>query len=280
MATIAGLPPEILIEVMKLCNPLDDIYAPINASPIFLRLFIVHREHLLKSTVNRLQHDFSKSKEPRFLRNSILALRLRCRHRENVTSKETEIANNYISQNLCSGFELSTSTELSLLCGFSRLLTEALWIMKYCASEAWYAMYFYSEYGVTIGYDDGSIPSDNERWQIVQAAIHFEAYCNMFFSNGKALFKRNEAKREHFFSVSFQDGVLKSGIHCIARSIFNLYVDIWDNVIYHLPDWAPSSCSKYGGVWLYGNAMSKGSANTQSLKRISLYTFSHPKASA
>lgn len=38
IATIAGLPREILIEVMKLCNPLDDIYALINALPSVTRI--------------------------------------------------------------------------------------------------------------------------------------------------------------------------------------------------------------------------------------------------
>lgn len=85
----------------------------------------------------------------------------------------------------------------------------------------------------------------------MQAAMHYDAYCKMFFLKGKALFKRSEAKRERFFAASFQDGIFKSGVHCIARSVFNIYMGIWFDVSYHLPTWAPSACSKHKSVSLH-----------------------------
>lgn len=137
MTYIANLSPEIILEIMKLLD-LHDICTVIKTSPLFLQDLVTQRYQLLNSTVNDLKNRFLDYESPMCLS----ALRLRCRQPTNAppTNSEVREAEQTSLRLFChrrSKFELSITTELSLLCNAHRLLVEAEWIVESYAPQAW-----------------------------------------------------------------------------------------------------------------------------------------------
>ncbi|KAI6775954.1 hypothetical protein HG530_002712 [Fusarium avenaceum] len=188
MTHIANLSPEIILEIMKLLD-LHDICTLIKTSPLFLRHFIAHRHQLLNSTGNDLRDRFLGYKSPMCLS----ALRLRCRQPIDAPSTisevhEAEQTSLRLYRHRNSGLELSKSTALSLLCNARQLLIELEWIVGSYAPQAWYEM---KDSEIRRPETQALVLSDTERRRFIQAAIHFETYCQIFFLHEKILFKRN-----------------------------------------------------------------------------------------
>ncbi|KAM0187006.1 hypothetical protein ACHAPQ_011887 [Fusarium lateritium] len=222
MTHIAHLSPEIILEIIKLLD-LRDISTLIRTSPQFLQHVITHRHQLFNSTVNDLKHRFLGYESPMCLS----ALRLRSREPTNTPSTPSELRKAeeaslrlYCHQN--SKLELSTATELSLLLRIRQLLVEVEWVVDSYAPQAWYNMQN-SEIGEPG--TDALILSDNERRRFIQAVIHYETYCRMFFLREKILFKRNSSIREAFFKASRGNGIKQgASFYSITYYIFDQYL--------------------------------------------------------
>ncbi|KAH7235600.1 hypothetical protein BKA59DRAFT_444687 [Fusarium tricinctum] len=226
MTHIAHLSPEIILEIMKLLD-LHDICTLIKTSPLFLRHFVTHRNQLLSSTVNDLKHRFLGYESPMCLS----ALRLRCRQTINAPSANSEVREAeraslrlYCHQN--SRLVLSKTTALSLLCNARQLLVELEWIVESYAPQAWYEM---QDSEIRRPETQALVLSDTERRRFIQAAIHFETYCRIFFRHEKILFKRNASVRQAFFNASHKDGIKKGAFYSIAYYIFDQYLTMISN---------------------------------------------------
>jgi hypothetical protein len=159
------------------------------------------------------------------------ALRLRCRQPTNAPSTNSELRKAeqdslrlYCHQN--SKLELFTTSELSLLCSARQLLIEAEWIVDSYAPQAWDVMQ-----DVESGRPekDALVLSDKERRRFIQAAIHFETYCRMFFLHEKILFKRNRSIRREFFNASYEGGIDQGKFYSITYYIFDQYLTMISN---------------------------------------------------
>lgn len=226
MTHIANLSPEIILEIMKLLD-LHDICTLIKTSPLFLRHFVAHRHQLLNSTGNDLRNRFLGYESPMCLS----ALRLRCKQPTNAPSTisevhEAEQTSLRLYRHRNSGLELSETTPLSLLCNARQLLIELEWIMESYAPQAWYEM---QDSEIRRPETQALFLSDTERRRFIQAAIHFETYCQMFFLHEKILFKRNASVRQAFFNASHKEGIKEGAFYSIAYYIFDQYLSMISN---------------------------------------------------
>ncbi|KAL6925366.1 hypothetical protein FSST1_002640 [Fusarium sambucinum] len=217
MTSLHCLSPEIIIEIMMMLG-FHDLENVIETSPLFLQHFLAHRHQILKVSVNNLNN--SNNLSPMF----ISALWLRSREPKTpVTKSEVQDAEQtslrlYRRQSL----ELSTSSKLSLLSGAYQLLVEAEWIADSYAPQAWAEMQRDAEPYEQL--QDFQVMSANEKRRLVEAALHFETYCRMFFVNAKILFKRNESIRQRFFQAS--SCVKHTAFYSIAYYVFDQYLSM------------------------------------------------------
>ncbi|KAH7179011.1 uncharacterized protein B0J16DRAFT_322500 [Fusarium flagelliforme] len=240
MATIDSLPPEILIEIMKECD-LHDVAALMKSSPLFLHLFSVHREHLLTSVVDVLRPDYPDCEPHLSLCMSTLASRIRCQKRLDATTEEAEAVNDHLWDHRDLELDLSTSTYPPILRNISRLHTEAKFVAGYYACACWRSLYRHYKLKFP-AFTPATWPktlwlSQTERWRFVQTAIHYDAFCQMFFLNGEVLFEGYKSKRERFFQVSEMDGIGAGNIYSIAGFIVKEYDTMVSHVAWTLDKW-------------------------------------------
>ncbi|KAG8676523.1 hypothetical protein FPOAC2_02602 [Fusarium poae] len=223
MANIAHLSPEIKLEIIKYLD-LNDISTLFETSPLFLQLINTHRHHLLNSDVNDLKDGLLGYDSPMCLS----ALRLRSRHPIEPPSTESEMreaqrASLHLYRHGNSKLCLSTATGFSLVYSVRRLLVEANWIADSYAPQAWCKRQGSPS-------TETLVLSDDERRRLIKAAIHFEAYCRMFFVQEKILFKGSTSIRQAFFKASREDGVKRGAFYSIAYHVYDQYLTMISNV--------------------------------------------------
>ncbi|KAH7174931.1 uncharacterized protein B0J16DRAFT_375679 [Fusarium flagelliforme] len=204
MTNVTRLSPEIILEIMELLD-LSDICPLIQTSPLFLQHFLTHRHQLLKSTVNDLNHRLVRCNFSIFLS----ALRLRCRHSENAPSTQSSAR---------------------------QLLIELEGVTDSYAPKAWC-----EKQDSKMVKPASLVLSLNEKRRFIQAAIHFETYCRMFFLQEKVLFKRNASIRQLFFNTTNETFVEQGPFYSITYYVFNQYLTMIKNTTTNLPTTMPPS---------------------------------------
>ncbi|RGP66738.1 hypothetical protein FSPOR_6478 [Fusarium sporotrichioides] len=227
MVNVTHLGPEITLEIIK-CLDLNDISTLFETSPLFLQLIDTHRHHLLTSDVNDLKDGLLGYDSPMCLS----ALRLRSRQPIEAPSTKSEVreaerVSLHLYRNRNSKLRLSTTTGFSLVNSTRRLLVEANWVADSYAPQAWYEM---QDFEISKPRTNTLVLSDDERRRFIKAAIHFEAYCRMFFVQEKILFQRSTSIRQAFFKASREGGVKRGAFYSIAYFVFDQYLTMISNV--------------------------------------------------
>jgi hypothetical protein len=224
MAPISHLPSETLIEIMKFCDQPQNMLSVIKAAPIFLQHFIAHRNQLMRPIVDDLKSHFPGYGSPMCLS----ALQLRHGKQSGqwleLSTREAEAANLNLYRPRDPPLQLSTSTNLTLLCRISELLTETEWILSTYSPQAWFKMQVlemedYPRRGHS--FPTELVLSEEEKVRFIHASIHFDVYCQLFFLVEEILFKRNSHVRHLFFDASHKNGVTTRPFYSIVYYIFD-----------------------------------------------------------
>ncbi|KAF4957079.1 hypothetical protein FSARC_11410 [Fusarium sarcochroum] len=133
-------------------------------------------------------------------------------------------------------FALSGWNKLSFICSLSRLLVEVEWITTSYAPKGWHNMQM-SEDGVFPGpwvkdqVETTLNLSKLEQRKFLEASLHFECHCRIFFLGQETLFKRNSGFRDLFFQAADKSSITTNDFYSITFYVFDQHWSMLKNVM-------------------------------------------------